>query len=320
MFGSSLEKGDLDEFELPSKFDDVTKFYFPLDKKNKDLKVLMLLKYNLDFKQLDEILKKIPKDHMLEKVVKISVGENNLTDLKENVLNLPNLQIVDLSYNKFSKFPKILCSIQHLTELDFSGNFFENLKSFPEMKNLSSLRIGKTILKDLGEFKKFPNLKKLFIFELDINSLKSLPPLKNLENLDLDNCKLTSLEDMPDLPNLKWLLARSNGIIDLKGIEKCMGLEFLFLAENFIETIENVSSLKNLKWIILGNNKLKSLKGLEMLDKLEQVIIDNNLNLKDFSPLYSCTSLQKLSMINIIKELDEKEIILQKFKEISVIF
>jgi len=170
--------------------------------------------------------------------------------------------------------------------------------------------------------KKFPNIEKLFVYELPIKILTNFLPSASLFHLDFDNCQLESFsgflssdggrsQSIPVLPHLEWLLARSNGMVSLEGFPSSglENLKYLLLADNKLETIEQVVNAPNLEWLILSNNRLVDISPVTKLHKLKRITLYHNKTLKDISPLFELTiTLEQLSMNGVlIDSLTEEE-------------
>jgi len=93
----------------------------------------------------------------------ISQQSPKLTKAPEELAQLPNLQCLNLSYNRLSTFPENFKELQNLTCLNLSGNhYLQKLPDFfAEMPNLKIVKIKElnwTAAKKKEIEAKFPNI------------------------------------------------------------------------------------------------------------------------------------------------------------------
>jgi Leucine-rich repeat (LRR) protein len=121
-----------------------------------------------------------------EKVVRLHLVKQKITEFPKEIFQFPNLQELDLSRNRIKELPDSIGNLKNLQVLNLSRNQLEVLPS----------SIGKLI-----------NLRKLTVNQ---NSLTALPPaigdLQNLRVLDLWSNDISFWpEQMADLKKLRYM-------------------------------------------------------------------------------------------------------------------
>lgn len=118
-------------------------------------------------------------------------------------LNLPNLQILDFSYNQLSgNLPDFNLPNLQILKL-YINQFSGDVPNFSNLPNLQKLYLSKN---QLGSIPNFSNLPKLQYLDLRDNQLSGNLPdfnLPNLQTLNLYNNRLTG--DIPNFSNLSNL-------------------------------------------------------------------------------------------------------------------
>lgn len=149
-------------------------------------------------------------------------------DLIEELLRLPRLCWLDLSFNRLTEIPKSISRLQNLTSLNLNDNRLTEIpESISRPQNLISLNLGGNQLTALPKW--LSRLQNLSSLNLGVNQLTKLPEsisrLQNLTSLDLNNNRLTKLpESITQLQNLRNLFLKDNPIqqpplesLDLEG-------------------------------------------------------------------------------------------------------
>lgn len=137
---------------------------------------------------------------------------------------------------------------------------------------------------DLMEFSMCNELKKLWMYSVDIESLKGLSNLNNIIQIDLENCrKLVSLDG----------IGSKNISLQTVHLANCKRLRNA-------DTLANLPNLKQLRFYQI--HELYSLKFLDSLNKLENLYIHPSkvgVQNKDYYPLID--KLKKLNKIELLK-------------------
>jgi leucine-rich repeat protein SHOC2 len=184
----------------------------------------------------------------------LTLENNQLTTIPENIGTLSDLTCLRLYLNQLTTVPESIGNLSNLTHLHIDHN---QLTSLPES-------IG--------------NLSKLTHLHLYNNQLTSLPEsivnLSSLTHLYLDNNCLTSLpESIGNLTNLEFLGVDYNQLTSLpNSIGNLSRLTHLYLFNNKLTTLpQSISSLSNLELLQLILNPLTDLSGLCGLSELVNV-------------------------------------------------
>jgi len=239
---------------------------------------------------------KFPREkERLAKLKELDLGGCDLKTLPDEFANLQSLEKLVLSSfdlthnNEFQEFPKALCGLKNLKELNLEHCDLESLPDeFANLQSLERLKLSN------NEFQEFPKalcgLKNLKELDLSSCDLKSLPDefanLQNLERLDLGLSIFytsfpnrfqefpKSINILARLKNLKTLSLMSCGLNSLPNeFANLQSLESLDLSQNeFQEFPKALCELKNLKGLVLSWCGLKSLPdefaNLQSLEKL----------------------------------------------------
>jgi CHAT domain-containing protein len=216
-----------------------------------------------------------------EKVYKLSLAKNDLTELPEKIKSLKNLQVLYIWRNNLKTLPTWIKDLKNLTELSCGSNLFT---TFPdELFELPHLK--KITCNDSKEFSVIP---------------KSIQKAKNLESLVIAG---TSLKEIPkeiaQLPNLKYLYLSYNQIKYLpEEIGNLTGLEILEIQHNPLQKIPTVlEKLQNLKELNLSECGLSAVPDfIFKLKNLQVLKLDEN-NLKELPTFIS--QLQKLETLKL---------------------
>ncbi|XP_077306620.1 leucine-rich repeat-containing protein 7 isoform X4 [Lithobates pipiens] len=234
----------------------------------------------LDANQIEELPKQLFSCQALKK---LSIPDNDLSNLPATISSLVNLKELDISKNGIQEFPDTIKCCKCLTIVEASVNPISKLPDgFTQLLNLTQLYLNDAFLEYLPA--NFGRLSKLRILELRENHLKTLPKsmskLTQLERLDLGNNEFSELpEGLEQIQHLKELWIDNNSLQKLPGsIGKLKHLIYLDMSKNRIETIEmEISGCECLEDLLLSSNLLQHLPdSLGLLKKLTTLKIDDN--------------------------------------------
>ncbi|XP_040216654.1 leucine-rich repeat-containing protein 7 isoform X2 [Rana temporaria] len=234
----------------------------------------------LDANQIEELPKQLFSCQALKK---LSIPDNDLSNLPATISSLVNLKELDISKNGIQEFPDTIKCCKCLTIVEASVNPISKLPDgFTQLLNLTQLYLNDAFLEFLPA--NFGRLSKLRILELRENHLKTLPKsmskLTQLERLDLGNNEFSELpEGLEQIQHLKELWIDNNSLQKLPGsIGKLKHLIYLDMSKNRIETIEmEISGCECIEDLLLSSNLLQHLPdSLGLLKKLTTLKIDDN--------------------------------------------
>ncbi len=184
----------------------------------------------------------------------------------DKLQNLTDLQVLRLSSNNITAFPK---NFDALTNLIYFSSYNNALTSFiPNAKpffNLHFLELQNTKIDSIPAQIAYLNKLETFRFGNTDDTLKlptTLIYLKNLKELNLENCILDSLPKLVfKLPALKYLfLSNTNTHFVTRHFERLEKLEVLVIENNHLQKIPyDIYKAKNLRILSLRNNKLTNL-------------------------------------------------------------
>jgi len=228
---------------------------------------------------------------------------NMIESLPEGIAHLtPDLEVLDVSYNKIRSLHDSFGMLAHLHELMIDGNMLSEVPSAAARLPLTMLSLAKNKIKKLPEFP----LKTLRILDLGHNLMAGeLPghflqgcPL--LEELYLEDNMLTSLPtELSSLTRLRILVVSDNRLSGLPhDIEACANLECLLLRNNMVTFFPaTLWTLSRLKILDASHNALIGLSDdMGGLGSLESFSVSNN-RLREIPPTISfCRKLKELDV------------------------
>lgn len=232
---------------------------------------------NADFHEILGQQRDMAASRMLEAYQRqsnrLSLSGLNLISLPEDAFaDLKNLQILDLSFNKFASLPETLfAGLTNLKRLDLDKNQLLTLPEgiFTGLTKLEHLHLNYNELSALPEkvFAELASLKKLHLYYNQLNNLpeKVFAGLTNLETLELSHNQLSTLPEksFDRSTNLKNLCLYANRLNNLpeKIFSALTNLKDLNLNENHINTLSEkiFAELANLKTLGLSFNRLTAL-------------------------------------------------------------
>ncbi|XP_059839586.1 leucine-rich repeat-containing protein 7 isoform X3 [Hypanus sabinus] len=234
----------------------------------------------LDANQIEELPKQLFNCQALRK---LSVPDNDLSNLPTSIASLVNLRELDISKNGIQDFPENIKCCKYLSVIEASVNPISKLPDgFTQLLNLMQLYLNDAFLEFLPA--NFGRLTKLRILELRENHLKTLPKsmhrLTQIDRLDLGSNEFTELpEVLEQLQSLRELWMDNNSIQTLPGpLAKLKHLTYLDMSKNRIETIESdISGCEGLEDLLLSSNMLQQLPdSIGLLKKLTTLKVDDN--------------------------------------------
>uniref|UniRef100_A0A669EB52 Leucine rich repeat containing 7 n=1 Tax=Oreochromis niloticus TaxID=8128 RepID=A0A669EB52_ORENI len=234
----------------------------------------------LDANQIEELPKQLFNCQALKK---LSMPDNDLSNLPTTIASLVNLKELDISKNGIQEFPDNIKCCKGLSVVEASVNPITKLPDgFTQLLNLTQLFLNDAFLEYLPA--NFGRLSKLRILELRENHLKTMPKsihrLTQLERLDLGSNEFSEVpEVLEQIHNLKELWLDNNSLQTIPGsIGKLRQLRYLDLAKNRIETLDaDISGCEALEDLLLSSNMLQHLPdSIGMLKKLTTLKVDDN--------------------------------------------
>jgi Leucine-rich repeat (LRR) protein len=214
-------------------------------------------------------LERIAKEK-IEKTGRLNLGEQELTEIPKEILELDHLTLLNLSSNQISDY-----------------SFLE------KMTNLTSLYLGFNQISDISFLEKLTNLTSLNLSLNQISDSLFLEKLTNLTSLNLSFNQISDSRFLEKLTNLTTLELRSNQISDYSFLEKLTNLTSLDLSSNQISDYSFLEKLTNLTWLYLSSNRISDYSFLEKLTNLTSLDLSSN-QISDYSFLEKMTNLTSL--------------------------
>ncbi|KAH3694443.1 leucine-rich repeat-containing protein 40-like [Dreissena polymorpha] len=249
-----------------------------------------------------------PDDRWWEQtdLTKLILASNWLTELSEDISNLPALTVLDVHDNRLERLPQALGTLQNLQRLDVSRNRLTEIPiCVAKIQSLKSLHVEHnqltSIPEDIGTL--------MFLEELEVsnNQLTALPAsigyLSKIVKLNVSNNKLVSIpaqlgsmnalkqfdathNELTELPtefgslqSMEQLYLRHNRLLHLPVLKNCVNLKELHLGNNQISeiTAAHVAHLPAISILDLRDNKLTALpEEMGNLESLERLDVTNN--------------------------------------------
>ncbi|XP_046647495.1 protein lap4-like isoform X3 [Daphnia pulicaria] len=257
-------------------------------------------------------IRDLPKNFFrLAKLRKLSLSDNEIQRIPQDIQNFENLVELDVSRNDISDIPETIKHVKALQVADFSSNPIPRLPAgFVQLKNLTVLGLNDMSLSSLPlDFGSLSNLQSV---ELRENLLRTLPEsmsqLTKLERLDLGD---NDIEILPahigSLPALTELWLDHNQLGQLpKELCQLTNLACLDVSENHLDSMpEEIGGLISLTDLHLSQNFLESLPdGIGALSKLTILKVDQNRLTTLNYAIGKCVALQELILTeNFLTEL-----------------
>uniref|UniRef100_A0A8C1Z8F3 Leucine-rich repeat-containing protein 7 n=1 Tax=Cyprinus carpio TaxID=7962 RepID=A0A8C1Z8F3_CYPCA len=217
----------------------------------------------LDANQIEELPKQLFNCQALKK---LSMPDNDLSNLPTTIASLVNLKELDISKNGIQEFPDNIKCCKCLSVVEASVNPIAKLPDgFTQLLNLTQLFLNDAFLEYLPPevLEQIHSLKELW---LDNNSLQTIPgsigKLRQLRYLDLAKNRIESLDaDISGCESLEDLLLSSNMLQQLPDtIGKLKKLTTLKVDDNQLTSLPNtIGSLSLLEEFDCSCNELESL-------------------------------------------------------------
>ncbi len=159
----------------------------------------------------------------------------NLIKKIDHLVSLPNLQTLDLSFNRLIE----------INNFWVPGNNLDKLRT---------LNLAKNMIRQIKNLDKLSSLEHLDLSDNKVIELSGLEKLLNLKTLNLQG-NLLEYIDLPEMANLQDLNLRRNKISIVNKLAGFVCLMKLNLGQNLIKSISNLEhTLPALKELTLDQN------------------------------------------------------------------
>lgn len=210
---------------------------------------------NSNFKQID-----LGNANNFINLKSINLEHNNLINLN-GLINLPNIKVICLNYNKIESILPTQKPSKYQSKVQPQPPLENDTDDKPILPTLEVLHLGYNGIKDLAllGLNKIPSLKSVFLQGNEISKVCGIENLTNLRSLVLDRNRIKSLNESSLISQWKLneLHMDDNRLKDLSHFGNLQHLQRLFLANNRISEIVELDKLEpllNLVEISLINN------------------------------------------------------------------
>jgi Leucine-rich repeat (LRR) protein len=188
--------------------------------------------------------------------------------------------------------------LKNLFSLDLHLSPVRDLSPLKDVTSLAELNLEATNVRDLSPLKNLTNLSKLLLADTPVEDLAPLKNLHNLSYLTLSNTAVTDLSPLAGLSNLTMLEASNRSNKREPSDDFLRPLRPFFLFRRTGPFVKDVSPLKNLKsvWKLdLSGTEVQDISTLEELANLSELDLSDT-KVKDASPLRNLKNLAKLNL------------------------
>eukprot|EP00039_Didymoeca_costata_P014997 m.248538 g.248538 ORF g.248538 m.248538 type:complete len:438 (+) comp16133_c0_seq38:87-1400(+) len=249
-------------------------------------------KQNQDIQDTDAIILQAASEIKPEKVYAVNMDNHKLTEIP-SFKNFPNIQTLDLSFNRIAQI-RGLSKNTRLKELLLSSNALTSLEGLATLKELRVLELQRNSCKATGHY--LTSLGKLESLRLDFNKLESLSQLPSaIKSLHVGCNQLTTLNGISNLISLESLFASHNLLIEID-LPKLSKLTELDLSGNTGMNLTTVKNAPKLQILRLARCGLKEFEAIPSMKSLEQLHLHQN----TLSGVYQVSSrFPKLDVLDI---------------------
>ncbi|XP_043249061.1 leucine-rich repeat-containing protein 40-like isoform X2 [Colletes gigas] len=187
----------------------------------------------------------------------LTLGNNKIDAIPEEIIKLVNLEILDLSYNNLTMIPSYVGIMPNLKQFIIEGNDVQNVRA--DIIRCGTFRILKHIRQSINSTNLRTN--EYLITDADTNiypdKYKEIP------------------ESIYDVESLEIFIANDNLIseIDVLSLQKLRKLAILNLANNNIGHVPpELGNLKNLRMLSLSGNCFKQPRQAILAKSTEEVL------------------------------------------------
>jgi hypothetical protein len=201
--------------------------------------------------------------------------------------NLPNLEILDISYVGLKKIPR-MAGLSKLKKLDLSGNRIWIPENLGELEHLEHLSLaGNRLVHTLG----LENLKNLRVLDLTGNNIGAVycfdkvhfwEGLYQLYKIHVEKRMPKPLLGIAELSNLEELYVGKNKLRSMYGLRYLPSLLYADFSSNKITKISDLQDGAKLTDLDLSGNRIEEFEGLEWAISLKRLDVSEN-NISDFA-------------------------------------
>ena len=276
-----------------------------------------LIRLNLERKGLKEPPGNLNRFRSLQS---LNIAHNSLRELPAG-MNLPELVVLDVSYNELTTFPVEETVLPSLEKLNLSRNKISAVGALGALVCLKEVNISENELSPSLDCSGLSHLQHLYLHKNRLQRLDGLGECSQLVTIFLRNNLIEELR-LPACSMLLKLDCGNNRLKELpEGLFQCRSITSVWLFQNCIEELPiSLGTLQSLAFLDLRWNRLKDLpKTLPGLAALHTALLGHNL-ISDF-PVVLCNmaSLRILDLShNLLREVHEDVATLTQLSTLDV--
>ena len=212
-----------------------------------------------------------------------------------------------IAENKISKNPFIdlgRCDLKNelpselfenvwLTSINLGDSYRTNTAAYQGTSNAGSDNIFDG--DELRALFKFPNLRQLYLSNVQLRNLSFIHRLFNVNDLYIDRNDIEDISSLHKLTGLTYLEAADNLISDSGPLKQLSHLAILNLDYNPIKTAEDLVNLENILFLSLRSTGIVDISHLRKLVTTKYLYLDQNL-IEDFSHIAGLTNILNLTL------------------------
>ncbi|MDF9797409.1 Leucine-rich repeat (LRR) protein [Catalinimonas alkaloidigena] len=219
---------------------------------------------------------------------------------KEKLAEIANLTSIDISNKKEITSLDPLSRLRNLRKLNCANTSVQSLQPLSELLDLQYLDCSGTLVDSVGALSEASNLS---ILNIDKTAVSSLSPLSDLNNIEHLSCEHTSLQE-PEI--LEFIRSHPGCLVIYKSDELSLWWNEA-LSPAWKEAMRNQMAISGIpskdqlheiafteKLVISNNNEIWDLSPIREFVNLRELEITNTA-VKDLSPLSQVYSLEKLT-------------------------
>jgi hypothetical protein len=213
---------------------------------------------------------------------------------------MKNLKWLSLGGQPIYWYPSVsditsIAAANDLKYLDLRlGRAIVDFSPIKALKNLETLILAQTSVKDLSYITDHQQLKVLDFSYTDVPSLMPISNLMNIEQLHFAGTLVNDLAPLAHLKNLKILTIGGKQLTDLTPIEELTNLEFISIHGTLVTDLTPLKNLKKLHRLELYWNQITDLTPLIGLENLKVLCLWDE---KTFNTLDKLTQLEELNLL-----------------------
>lgn len=123
-----------------------------------------------------------------------------------------NLHYLDLRGLELTEIPNELLELPHLQSLSLSHNKLTDLTLLAQFPNLHKLALSDNTISDISVLKKLPKLRFIFLANNQIKDISPIVTHARLKKLVLNNNEINFLPDLSNIPLLAYLDVSMNNL------------------------------------------------------------------------------------------------------------